>query len=60
MPGTIELLVALPWIAFAIAVPLLLRWQPRLADNQPPARDDAPLVSIIVPARNEAENISAC
>jgi chlorobactene glucosyltransferase len=60
MPGTIVLLAALPWIAFALAVPLLLRWRPRLAENPPPDPHDAPLVSIIVPARNEAENISAC
>jgi chlorobactene glucosyltransferase len=60
MPGPIELFWALPWIVFAIAAPLLLRWRPRLADSAPPARDAAPLVSIIVPARNEADNISAC
>jgi chlorobactene glucosyltransferase len=50
---------ALPWIAFALVVPLLLRFRPRL-DRHPPPQDDGPLVSIIVPARNEAENISTC
>jgi chlorobactene glucosyltransferase len=60
MPGPIELLWALPWILFAAIAPLVVRWRPRLADSPPPPRHDAPLVSIIVPARNEAENISAC
>jgi chlorobactene glucosyltransferase len=60
MPGPVELLWALPWILFAIGAPLLLRWRPRLADSAPPPPDAAPLVSIIVPARDEAENISAC
>ena len=60
MPGLPELLGALPWIAFAIAVPLVLRFRPRLASHPPVTSSDAPPVSIIVPARDEAQNISAC
>ena len=60
LPGPLELLGALPWIAFAIAVPLLLRFRPRLGSHPPADGADAPFVSIIVPARDEAANISAC
>lgn len=58
--STFALLLALPWMLFAVGVPILLRRRPRLRDAAPPAPAEAPLVSIIVPARNEAENISAC
>ncbi|MGH8436794.1 MAG: glycosyltransferase [Pseudomonas sp.] len=53
------LLLAAPWIAFPLLVPLLLRKRPRLRDFQP-AAGAQPLVSIIVPARNEAINIGPC
>jgi chlorobactene glucosyltransferase len=55
-----ELLAALPWLVFAAAAPFALRFRPQLADHAPPPAQDSPFVSIIVPARNEAENISAC
>lgn len=54
------LIAALPWLA----VPLLLFWRmrgsPSLGDVPalPPA--EPPLVSVVIPARNEARNIALC
>lgn len=58
---TLPLLLALPWLLFGGAVLLWVRWPRRL----PPAgraegADEAPLVSVIVPARDEAANIETC
>jgi chlorobactene glucosyltransferase len=53
-------LALLPWIGLVLALPLFLRRRPRLSTFAPPLPDDAPLVSVIVPARNEAVNISIC
>jgi chlorobactene glucosyltransferase len=60
MPLGRELLLAAPWLLFALALGLLNRKRPRLRDYSPPSPEDSPRVSIIVPARDEAENISAC
>jgi chlorobactene glucosyltransferase len=49
-----ELLPALPWLAPYAALPRLARHEPRLADAPVGAGE---LVSIVIPARNEAENI---
>jgi chlorobactene glucosyltransferase len=53
-------LAALPWVA----APLVLAWRMRGApslDREPAdVPPDAPLVSVIVPARNEARNIARC
>jgi chlorobactene glucosyltransferase len=54
-----SLLLATPWIAFMMLAPFFLRRRPRLRDFQP-ATSETPLVSIIVPARNEALNIGVC
>ena len=54
------LLTLLPWLAFVfIVAPLLYRRGARLV-AYPPAESDAPSVSVIVPARNEAETVGAC
>jgi chlorobactene glucosyltransferase len=60
IPTTNEILAAMPWLVFAILVPILLRRRVRLNCYAAPAADAAPFVSIIVPARNEAENITMC
>ncbi|MGH7504075.1 MAG: glycosyltransferase, partial [Longimicrobiales bacterium] len=60
MPAALELLAMVPWILFAVAVPFLIRLRPRLDGSSPPQPGEAPLVSVIVPARNEAANIGAC
>jgi chlorobactene glucosyltransferase len=54
------LLTLLPWLVFLLIVaPLLYRRGARLV-AYPPAGNDAPPVSVIVPARNEAETVGAC
>ena len=60
IPTTPEILAALPWIVFAILVPILLRRRSPIDVFPPPAPDVAPMVSMIVPMRNEAENITTC
>lgn len=60
IPTTSEILAAMPWIVFALLVPILMRRRVRLNCYVAPTSDTAPLVSIIVPARNEAENITTC
>jgi len=60
MHGGIALLVAAPWIIAAALIPLMLLARSRVRRFPPPDPDSAPLVSIVVPARNEADNISAC
>ncbi|MGD8278340.1 MAG: glycosyltransferase family 2 protein, partial [Gemmatimonadota bacterium] len=54
-----QLLLALPWIVAALALPWAIRRRPRLSES-PPVTEDAPLASIIVPARNEAPNLGTC
>jgi len=53
-----ELLAALPWALAALLAPVLIRRRPRLVDSRSPAVEDQPRVSVIVPARNEADNIA--
>lgn len=60
MPGGLDLLAAAPWFIAAVLIPLLLLHRSRVRRFASPSADAAPLVSIIVPARNEAENIGAC
>jgi chlorobactene glucosyltransferase len=50
----------LPWIVLAFLLRMAVARRPKLSAEPPPAPDASPLVSIIVPARNEAVNISAC
>jgi chlorobactene glucosyltransferase len=52
-----DLLFAMPWIAAALLSPILMRKRPRLRDQPTLDPADAPLVSVIVPARNEARNL---
>jgi chlorobactene glucosyltransferase len=51
------LLLCLPWTAVALFLVLLVRIPQGLPRNAPDGTDRAPLVSVIVPARNEEENI---
>jgi chlorobactene glucosyltransferase len=64
LPGvradTIALLAALPWIVIPLVSAIRLR-DSRSIDELPAAPpDDSPLVSVIIPARNEARNIERC
>jgi chlorobactene glucosyltransferase len=54
------LVFAVPWLALLLVAPLLLARRLRITKFRPPPDDAAPLVSIIVPARDEAVNISIC
>ncbi|MEX2284758.1 MAG: glycosyltransferase family 2 protein [Gemmatimonadota bacterium] len=55
----LNFLMAAPWLLFPVFVIVLLRRRPRITDYEP-AYGELPLVSIIVPARNEAINIGHC
>ncbi|HEU4721896.1 MAG TPA: glycosyltransferase family 2 protein [Gemmatimonadaceae bacterium] len=60
MPRLVPLLLAAPWILAPIATLVRARASRSLADEpvQPPR--DAPLVSLVIPARDEAHNIGPC
>lgn len=60
MFGGTPLLLALPWLLLALVTPLALRRSVRITSWPAPEAGSAPLVSVVVPARNEAVNISAC
>ncbi|MBI3790092.1 MAG: glycosyltransferase [Gemmatimonadetes bacterium] len=53
-------LFALPWILLPLALLLRLVGSRFLRDYPATPPRNAPLVSVIIPARNEAENIAAC
>jgi chlorobactene glucosyltransferase len=55
----VDLLTLLPWLVFVLSAPFVFRRRPRLRDYAAPAADEAPSVSVIVPARNEVHNIAA-
>lgn len=52
-------ILLLPWLLYGLIVPFTLRRRPRLRDAPCVVGPGAPLVSVIIPARNEAENIAA-
>jgi chlorobactene glucosyltransferase len=54
------LLGSLPWIALIAYVLLRVREPPPLPDSGDASGAPRPLVSVIVPARNEAHNIGGC
>lgn len=58
--STVAVLAAIPWFI----VPVLILWRVRRASTlesySPAVPRDAPLVSIVVPARDEARNIEQC
>ena len=56
----IAILTALPWILVPIIGAIRLRMSRSVNEFTPIVRPDAPLVSVIVPARNEAHNIERC
>lgn len=53
-------LALLPWLLLGLVVPFRLRRRPRLSDFPHVEEPEAPLVSVILPARNEAANLAAC
>ena len=60
MPGLRDLVLALPWLVILLLTPIILLRRVRLSRVEPISPVHAPLVSVIVPARNEALNISTC
>jgi chlorobactene glucosyltransferase len=56
----VVLLAAVPWLAVPCVIFWRLRRTTRLGAFPPTLPTDAPLVSVVVPARNEARNIEAC
>jgi chlorobactene glucosyltransferase len=57
---SIAFVAALPWIATPIIASLRMARSRSLDAESPVPPDRAPLVSVIVPARNEARNIEEC
>lgn len=55
-----SIVAALPWIAAPLVVAWRMRGGPALDDYSPAPPPDPPLVSVIVPARDEARNIGRC
>jgi len=57
---TFALVAAAPWIV----IPLIALWRargdPSLDNESPEDTNDAPKVSVVIPARNEGANIAAC
>jgi chlorobactene glucosyltransferase len=53
-------LASLPWLAVPCVILWRLRRTTRLGAYSPAVPANAPLVSVIVPARNEARNVEAC
>ena len=60
MGNGLSLLGAAPWIIAAVLIPFMLLRRSRIRGYPPPEAEDAPLVSVVVPARDEAHNIGAC
>ena len=57
---TLPLLLALPWLLLPVLAAAFVRRRPALQGWSAPPDAEAPRVSVIVPARNEARNVGAC
>ena len=60
MSNTAAILWSLPWIVPPLVTYFRLRNSRSLDDESASPPPDAPLVSVIIPARNEAHNIARC
>ncbi|MEP6992359.1 MAG: glycosyltransferase family 2 protein [bacterium] len=60
MTSLLPLALAAPWIATPVMTLVRARNSRSLDAESDVVRDDAPLVSLVVPARNEAHNIERC
>ena len=56
----LPILFALPWVATPIVTVLRMRRSRSLDDESSDVGADAPLVSLVIPARNEARSIARC
>jgi chlorobactene glucosyltransferase len=57
---SLPVLLAVPWLAAPVVTLLRARRSRSLSAESPVAPPDAPLVSIVIPARNEARGIARC
>ena len=60
MPSLAPVLLAAPWVLGPIATIVRASRSRSLDDERAEPPHDAPLVSIVIPARNEARNIAPC
>ena len=60
MPRLVPLLLAAPWVIGPIVTLVRARFSRSLDDEAAEPPHDAPLVSLVIPARNEAHNIRRC
>ncbi len=57
---SLPLIAALPWLAIPFVLVWRMRGSPRLSDEVALRDSESPLVSVVIPARNEARNIALC
>jgi chlorobactene glucosyltransferase len=57
---SVALILTIPWLITPIVASIRMMQSTSLDDESPEPAPDTPLVSVIVPARNEAHNIAAC
>jgi chlorobactene glucosyltransferase len=60
VPSPTAILLAAPWVLAPIVAIVRARRSRSLDEERPEPPDDAPLVSIVIPARNESRNITPC
>lgn len=60
MSSLAALLLATPWLASPIVTALRARHSRSLDEESPDPPSDAPAVSVVIPARNEARSIGRC
>lgn len=58
--SALPLVAAIPWLAVPLTLVWRMRGSPRLMDEVALRDAESPLVSVIIPARNEARNIALC
>lgn len=59
-PVLLAIGLALPWLVLPVVAAMRLRGTPSLDDADPVPPSSAPQVSVILPARNEAEHVVEC
>jgi chlorobactene glucosyltransferase len=60
VPRLAPLLLATPWILGPLVTLVRARFSSSLDDERADPPSDPPLVSLVIPARNEARNIQPC
>jgi chlorobactene glucosyltransferase len=60
VPSLLPILLAVPWIATPLITVLRMRHSRSLDDESADVGAGAPLVSLVIPARNEARSIARC